>query len=77
MATIINQPYEVGRSGETIILVSASDLSKLQSTETLAQLYRDGTYFEPRPLQQMLKFLYDVEATDPPVKWEVSDGNSS
>lgn len=63
-------PMEIARSGNDVILVAQADLKQLQDIETKAQIWRPGEgYFSPTPLQVMLKFLYDLTETQPPVPW--------
>lgn len=74
---MIKDAYEIARSGDDVLLVSKEDLKKLGDMATLTQIYRDGEYLKPIPLQVLLKFLYYVEETDPPVKWVDPNGNDS
>lgn len=66
----INTPYLIARSGETAILVDEADLDHLQDLHVITQLWspRSG-YSTPRPLQQALKFLYELETVTPPEPW--------
>lgn len=67
---VLVDPVEIGRSGDTVILVAADDVDNLHSIRIKAQLWRPDTgYSEPKPLQVMLKFLYYVEETTPPQPW--------
>lgn len=63
-------PVEIGRDGNDVILVAAADVGNLQSIDTMAQIWRPGVgYFEPDRLQTMFKFLYDFVETIEPTPW--------
>ena len=66
----LTNPFEIARDGDAVILVAQSDLQRLHSIETMAQIWRPGEGYGPvTRLQVMFKFLYGVTDTVPPVPW--------
>lgn len=66
----LSEPYEIARDGNSVILVARADLSKLQSLETMAQIWQPSEGYGPLTrLQVMFKFLYGVTETIPPIPW--------
>ncbi len=65
----LEDPYQIASLSDGALLVAKRDLGNLQSLATQAQIYRNGEYSLVQPLQVMLKFLYDITESVPPVPW--------
>lgn len=66
----LQNPMEIGRDGNDVILVARADLGNLRSIDTMAQIWRPSVgYFAPDRLQVLLKFLYNFADTIPPIPW--------
>lgn len=65
----LEKPYQIADLSDGVLLVARKDLGNLQALTTQAQIYRKGEYSLVQPLQVMLKFLYDVTETNPPIPW--------
>lgn len=65
----LKNPYKIADLSDGALLVAEDDLGRLKSIETKAQIYRKGEYSPVQRLQAMLKFLYDVTETVPPIPW--------
>lgn len=66
----LQAPYVVARLSNGVVLVANADRQRTMDLATMAQIYRNGHYSPLRPLQAMLKFLYDATEVDPPEPWE-------
>lgn len=71
----IDKPVVVARSGNAVLLMAAG--GNPADMGTFGQLWSpDGGYSELRPLQVHLKFLYYVEAVNPPQPWQEPEENA-
>lgn len=70
----LEKPYKIAALSDGALLVAQKDLSALRSLATQCQIYRDGKYSPLQSLQAVLKFLYDVTETVPPVPWSATNG---
>jgi hypothetical protein len=65
----IEEPYIVAEGEDVYMLVEKADVKKLNPL-TLAQIYhrdRKEVGEELLPVAQWMKFLYEIEAVEPPI----------